>query len=152
VLSRSFGELALESTHVEAREQLSLFGVHSWLNSRGRFNELRDAFTELRNTTLEERRILLAEALDIASHRLDSWITGVVDRRLKSLRAARPSGLTIGAYGWVEEIEIEPTGHRTPNGGFVHAPNIAHAATAAVLRSGYLSHNADLSRRRRVRH
>jgi hypothetical protein len=142
-VSRSFGELALESTNAQAREQLSLFGVHSWLNSRGRFNELRDALSELHNTSLDERRILFAEALDLASHRLDAWITAVVDRRLKTMRAARPSGLTIGAYGWVEEIE--PARDRTPDGGFVHAPNIAHAATAAVLRSGYLSHNADLS-------
>jgi hypothetical protein len=142
-VGRSFGELALESTHVESRAELSLYGVHSWLNSRGRLNELRDALIELRNTTLDDRRILFAESLDTASHRLDAWITGVVGRRLTSLRAARPSGLTIGAYGWVEDIE--PAGDRAPDGGFVHAPNMAHAATAAVLRSGYLSHNADLS-------
>ena len=87
--------------------------------------------------------MLFAEALDIASHRLDAWITGVVDRRLRAIRSARPAGLTIGAYGWVEEIE--PAGDAAPDGGFVHAPSIAHAATAGVLRSGYLSHNADAS-------
>ena len=137
---RSFSELALESTHAEARSQLSLFGVHSWLNSRGRFNELRDALTELRVTGLGERGILFAEALDLASHRLDAWITGVVERRRQKLRDSRPAGLTIGAYGWVDDIE---PGDRTPDGGFIHAPNIAHAATAGVLRSGYLSHNPD---------
>jgi hypothetical protein len=67
----------------------------------------------------------------------------VVDRRRRALREARPAGLTIGAYGWVEEIE--PAGDEASDGGFVHAPSIAHAATAGVLRSGYLSHNADAS-------
>jgi hypothetical protein len=138
---RSFGELALESTHAEARAELSLFGVHAWLSSRGRLNELRDALAELRDTALDERRILFAESLDIACHRLDAWIIGIVERRRQALHDARPDGLTIGAYGWVEEIE--PAGDRAPDGGFVHAPSVTHAATAGVLRSGYLSHNAD---------
>jgi hypothetical protein len=140
-MRRSFGELALDSTHAESRAELSLFGVHAWLNSRGRLNELRDALTELRNTSLDERRILFAESLDIASHRLDAWITGVVERRRQMLREARPTGLAIGAYGWVEDID--PAGDQTPDGGFIHAPSIAHAATAGVLRSGYLAHNPD---------
>jgi len=29
---------------------------------------------------------------------------------------------------------------RTPSAGYVHAPSLAHATTAAVLRSGYLTH------------
>jgi hypothetical protein len=138
---QSFAELALQSTSESARAELSLFGVHSWLNSRGRFNELQSALEELKSTTLDERRILFAETLDIASHRLDAWLTAIVERRRRTLRDAHPAGLTIGAYGWVEEIV--PTGDRQLDGGFVHAPSLTQAATAGVLRSAYLSHNAD---------
>ena len=140
-VSRSFGELALQSTTASAREELSLFGTYAWLNSHARLNELRDALAELKKTDLDERRILLAETLDLASHRLDAWLTAVVERRRRKLRAARPAGLTIGAYGWVEEIE--PSENEQPTGGFVHAPSLTHAATAGILRSAYLSHNAD---------
>jgi hypothetical protein len=139
--ARSFGELALQSTSGEARAQLSLFATHAWLNSRGRLNELRVALGALKATALEERRILIAEALDLASHRLDAWLTGVVERRRRKLRETQPAGCMVGAYGWVEEIE--PTGDRATDGGFVHAPSLTHAATAGVLRSAYLSHNAD---------
>lgn len=139
--ARSFSQLALESTHEQARAELSLFGMHAWFASRGRFNELRDALRTLRATDLEQRRLLLAETLDTASHRLDAWLTAVVDRRLRALRAVRPRGLTIGAYGWVEDVE--PMDARRDDGGFVHAPSVTHAATAAILRSGYLSHNPD---------
>jgi hypothetical protein len=139
--SRSFGEMALQSTNADARAELSLFGTHSWLNAHARLNELRDALTELKATDLEERRILVAETLDLASHRLDAWLTAIVERRRRQLRAARPAGLTIAGYGWLQEIE--PTGHRQLAGGFVHAPSLTHAATAGILRSAYLSHNGE---------
>ena len=139
--ARSFAELALESTNVSARAELGLYGVHAWLQSQGRLNELREALAELRNTALDERRMLVAETLDIASHRLDAWITGLVERRRRAQRAAKAEGLSIGAYGWVEDIT--PANGRDSTGGFVHAPSLTQAATAGVLRSAYLSHNAD---------
>ena len=142
---RSFGELALESTSESARAELGLYGVHAWLNSHARLNEIREALTELKTTSLDERRVLVAETLDIASHRLDAWITGLVERRRRAQRAAQPQGISIGAYGWVEDIEpmVGSDRGRTDNGGFVHAPSLPQAATAGILRSAYLSHNAD---------
>lgn len=75
-------------------------------------------------------------------------------------------GLYLGAYGWVEEVVPEgktltpvrldeeldavfntdpnapPLMHDPTNGGYIHAPSLNHAVTAAILRNGYLS-NAD---------
>ncbi len=95
----------------------------------------------------------LRETLDIFSHRLDAWITSLAARRLDSMRAAKPSGLVIGAYGWVEDLapRTDLTAVATPPAGFdsafssekqkyIHAPSLHHAATAAVLRAGYDSH------------
>jgi hypothetical protein len=62
-----------------------------------------------------------------------------VERRRRQRRAATPAGLTVGAYGWVEDVD--PTGDRRGDGGYVAAPSLAHAATAGILRSAYLSHN-----------
>jgi len=142
-LERSFGELALDSTTESARATLGLYGAHAWFLSQGRLNEIREAIIVLRDTALNERRILVAETLDTASHRLDAWITALVERRRRAQRVAQPAGLSIGAYGWVEDIE--PTGARDATGGFVHAPSLTQAATAGILRSAYLSHNADAS-------
>lgn len=72
------------------------------------------------------------------------------------------SGLFLGAYGWLENVKPEfktltpvdlPTGlaeifdpttdpplmRDSTNQGYIHAPSLNHAVTAAVLRNGYLS-------------
>lgn len=75
-------------------------------------------------------------------------------------------GLYVGAYGWVENLRPEgkaltpvmlepeldavfntdpaaPPLMRDPtNGGYIHAPSLNHAVTAAILRNGYLSNAA----------
>ena len=98
----------------------------------------------------------LAGTLDVASHRLDAWITAVAAHRLDAIRRSRRTGVHLGGYGWVENLR--PAGLRAPvtppvgipapvyepasGGGYVHAPSLSHAATAAVLRSGYLARSA----------
>jgi hypothetical protein len=61
------------------------------------------------------------------------------------------TGLYIGAYGWIENITLsapESGGqidgrdalHDHADGGFIHAPGIAHAVTAGILPSARLTH------------
>ena len=111
-----------------------------------------EALRELAATeSIDERRLLLAETLDCCSHRLDAWLTSAASRRLASLRAAGATGTNIGAYGWLENIALATPAaagqvdgldvlHDGTDGGFVHAPGLAHAAAAGVLRSGRLTH------------
>ncbi len=94
------------------------------------------------------------EALDACSHRPDAWITSLATRRLDELRNAVPSGIRLGCYGWIEEVRpgsswqpvTAPPGvsgavfQTAGNKGFLQGPSVTHAATAAILRSGYLSH------------
>jgi hypothetical protein len=77
---------------------------------------------------------LLTATLDAASHRFDAWITGVVTERLLALRRLRQT--RVGAFGWLTHLEPSESS-RTK--GHVLAPSLAHAATAAVLRAGYLA-------------
>jgi hypothetical protein len=106
---------------------------------------------------------VFAEHVDLCSHRLDAWIEGLFARRLLVSRQRTPdvARLHVGSFGWVEDLRPGPA--RTvvapdalppalrgeaigdvlddpANGGFVHAPSLAHAATASVLRNAYLSH------------
>jgi hypothetical protein len=96
---------------------------------------------------------ILRELLDITSHRFDAWVTSLFARRLGDMRAAKPTGIVLGAYGWVEDLapRTDLCPMPTPPAGFdkvftgngqkyIHAPSLQHAATAAVLRSGYDSH------------
>ncbi|TDD38645.1 hypothetical protein E1287_05015, partial [Actinomadura sp. KC06] len=112
-----------------------------------------EALDALTKVPLDDLGPLLMEVLDVFSHRLDAWITSLAAKRL----AAVPSGegVRIGGYGWVEDLRPsdEPTVTvDLPDGepvalslqdGYIHAPSLHHAATAAVLRSGFLAHQGD---------
>jgi hypothetical protein len=79
----------------------------------------------------------LSETLDLATHRLDGWLTAVATDRLRGLRARRPDGVHLGGFGLL--LDLRPAAGPAST-GMVHAPSVGHAATAAVLRSGFLSH------------
>ena len=105
------------------------------------------------------------EHLDAASHRLDAWLLALVHYQLSVLRYRKTSGgrdvrrgLYLGAVGWLENLERrtalattplpetlaavvgdEPAARDPTNGGYLLAPSLTHAKTAAVLRAGHLS-------------
>lgn len=86
----------------------------------------------------------MRETLDLASHRLDAWITSLATERLERLRenVSTATGLSIGGYGWVENLVPDAEDSASLNKEkfeFLHAPSLAHATTAALLRSGYLA-------------
>ena len=117
----------------------------------------RESLAQLESQSVAALQFLLAEILDIASYRADAWATSLATKRLKALRQNTPAGLRLGGYGWLEDLRPgeplrqvpPPAGDTGPlyasdrNKGFVQAPSLAQAATAAVLRSGYLSHKED---------
>jgi hypothetical protein len=119
----------------------------------GEATEVRAAMARLSRESDEVLARLVAGALDLATHRLDAWITGFTTGLLDETRRTKPTGVHIGAYGMVTELERD---QRPPSTGYLYAPSLTHAATATILRSGFLSHDddrlsIDLSSRR-VRH
>jgi hypothetical protein len=81
---------------------------------------------------------LVVEVLETLSHRVDSWVTSLAAARLAAMRTAQPTGLSTGAYGWLTDVR---PGDELPSDGYVVTPSLQHAATAAVLRSGYRAHS-----------
>jgi hypothetical protein len=120
-----------------------------------RTTDVRRALGELAPVPSARLDRLTRAALDTCSHRLDAWLTAVATQRLSEVRATRPVGCYVGGYGWVDnltpkpaplpattvptdelgELVVDPT-----NAGFVVAPSLAQAGTAALLLSGHLSH------------
>ena len=116
--------------------------------------ELRSALAHLQGLAPTALERLLKGTLDVASHRIDAWITSLATRRLSALRAQRPAGLRIGGYGWV--LNLKPSAKQTPvatpagesgevfamerDPGFIHAPSVMQAQTAALLRNSHLNH------------
>jgi hypothetical protein len=132
-------------------------------SSVDRIAEVQDAISALANLPTARLERLLAEHLDLCSYRLDAWITAIYSQRLAMLQQRREMpGLHLGMFGWIENLRpgtgdrVRVTADALPaslqdaagpfifedesNGGYIHAPSLAQAATAAVLRNGYLSH------------
>jgi hypothetical protein len=112
----------------------------------------RDALRLLAPLPTGELERLLTETLDVCSHRIDAWITSLATQRLEAMRLANPEGCHLGAFGFVEDLRplvADAVEERSldggtvylqrGSGGYVHAPSLTHAATASVLRSGYLN-------------
>ncbi|HJR50021.1 MAG TPA: hypothetical protein VJ794_02885, partial [Gemmatimonadales bacterium] len=148
--------------------------IPEWLAAGGRSSALADQLAALdlleqASTAALERAF--AEHVDLCSYRWDAWVLSLVNERLAAMRGARPLGIYLGAFAWLEGLAPEtasrptvelgddlakvfaPAGTPLPvrdpaNAGHVLAPSQNHAVTAAVLRSGYTDHadpaNADL--------
>ncbi len=155
-IKREFPEISTQQPPVP--QQLLSEAFRTLLLTRALSTAHDPAWDEL--TTLPEpiRQQLLAETMDVLTYRLDAWGTSLATRRLATLRQATPTGIRLGAYGWVEQVRraaplqpvptppadvTAPVSRSAQNKGFVHAPSLGHAAAAAVLRSGYLSQESN---------
>jgi hypothetical protein len=115
--------------------------------------DFRRALEVLAVTPVPDLERHLAATLDAASQRLDAWVTSLATRRLSEMRAAQPTGLAIGGYGWVEDLrpatpgetvavedEPGPVMAAPDDPGFIHAPSLNQASAAALLRNAHLAH------------
>ena len=122
-------------------------------NHADAFRTYRGAHDDLAAIPSERRARLAGEVLDCASHRYDAWVTSLASKRLSQLRAARPTGLQIGAWGVVQGVRRrtlpavtgrddlpEGTVQDSANRGFVLAPSLQQADVAGVLRAAWLAH------------
>lgn len=110
----------------------------------------------------KERELLVSEFIDVFTHRLDAWITGVFEHIRAEKCNKRPK---IGAYGWAFDLKKTPRSEvntttknalkamnlipedapadlkiyqNNTKGGYIVAPSVQHAITAAVLRAAYM--------------
>jgi len=84
---------------------------------------------------------LFRETLDLCTHRLDAWITSIATKRLELMRTEKPTGIYVGAYGWLENLK--PREGNVSSDGYIHTPSRGQSAAAAVLHNAYLTHNGD---------
>lgn len=121
----------------------------------------KDNLRKLESLSVDRLEQLLTETLDLCSHRLDAWITSLATEKLFKIREKNPTGIYLGAYGWVENLK--PNNNKSfvgggdieqldlpddsivrnaiNSGGYIHAPSLNHAIAASVLRNGFLAHS-----------
>jgi hypothetical protein len=129
----------------------------------GELREILRALDLLKGAPTARLERVLSEHLDCCTYRLDAWKSGFAALRLDELRRLNRKegpGIYLGAYGWVEGLkpkqrqltparvppELSPLFEKpgqpplqvdSTNAGYIHAPSLDHAATAATLRNAY---------------
>jgi hypothetical protein len=131
-------------------ETLTSFATPPAVTALGDF---RGSLAHLQGLDSERLQYLMQGALDLSTHRLDAWITSFASKRLAGFSAMAGKGVYVGGYGWVENLlPAPPAAAVTPlpagepgplftypgDSGFIHAPSLAHAAAAALLRNAHL--------------
>lgn len=121
---------------------------------------MKDAMAQIATLSTAALDKNLCDFIDLCSYRLDAWQTGLFTRRALESRNATPSGVYIGAYGWVENLQpetripvaidtisekIKPVNNIPPfklkeNAGFTHVPSLNHATAMGLLLAGYKNH------------
>jgi hypothetical protein len=130
-----------------------------WAAADSPYASYRASLEVLRDLPTAELQRVFAETLDVASHRIDAWVTAMAADRLRELRRLR-AGNHLAAFGWVEDlrpaesdryaattVDGAPAYVQRDGGGHVHAPSPAHAAAAAVLRNAHLTRSGEDGRR-----
>ena len=127
-----------------------------------RLAEVQEAITALAPLPTARLERLFTEHLDLCSYRLDAWITAIYAQRLSLVVTAQQQrAFHLGALAGSKICGRPPIGWPCPpirfrkcfatrqaarifrdftNGGYLHAPSLAQAASAAVLRNGNISH------------
>ena len=109
----------------------------SLLAAGPQLRELASALESLSALGADEVALLLRQSLGLAAWRLDAWASALAARRLQEVRIDRATGVQAAAFGFVERVRPSWSAASVRREGFVHTPSLAHATTAAVLRSGW---------------
>ncbi len=136
-VSVSLAEVALSAPPTAQAQTLAASALAGWVFAMGYRSEVRAAMQALAGSDVAARALAVAEALDCSSHRLDAWATAIVAQRRARQAARGGRGLTIGAYGVVENLRPQAGPSQD---GWIYAPSTRHATAAGMLRSSQLSH------------
>ena len=82
----------------------------------------------------------IGRAVEALTSRVDAWVTSLASARLRTVQEAAV-GVRLGAYGWVVDVRPTPPELRKAEAGWVLTPSLQHAATTAVLHSGWSAHS-----------
>lgn len=99
------------------------------------FDKFWSGVADLNTLPGEDLDLLLRETLDLTSHRMDAWLSGLANKRFTENGAA--AGIHIAGFGWVENLHKR---YEPRSDGRLLAPSLDHANSAAILRAGYHAH------------
>jgi len=88
----------------------------------------------------DKLELLLTEFMDLFSHRVDAYASGIAYDRLVNDYLKENKKPQIGLYGWLEKPGQFPETEEA-NAEYIQTPSLAQANTAAILRNASLNSN-----------
>ncbi len=82
-------------------------------------------------------RNYVIEFFDIFNYRLDAWLMGILNNKLRMKMARGSHRLALGCFGWLFNLREEDDYKIGCTDEYIIAPSINHAVTGAILRSSY---------------
>lgn len=89
--------------------------------------------------TEEEVRTMILEFFDLFSYRLDAWMMGLLNHKLRNRIRRGSHKVALGTFGWVFNLRQkrnDPADSKERD-EYILAPSVNHAVTAAVMRSAH---------------
>lgn len=102
------------------------------------YKSLLSSLSSLSKASLERAFV---EHIDTCSYRIDSWINGLYSYQLRKQREngnTWSKGIYLGSYGYLESIKKSPD---RQSKGYILAPSLTHASTAALLKNAQISYS-----------
>jgi hypothetical protein len=121
----------------KAATELDL-SVHHLLPQTRDLGAVKVSLDYLSDRTVGELNIAFRTTLDAFAYRLDAWISARANHRLEQMRETAAAGIYVGGVAWVEHLKAD---QRPDSDGHLLAPSLGQAATAAILRSGFLANH-----------
>ena len=96
-------------------------------------------------------RNYVIEFFDLFNYRLDAWLMGLVNNKIRMRMNQGKHNLALGCFGWLFNLkEVDDFKHGCTN-EYIIAPSVNQAITGAILRSSYVNslkngkaHNYDM--------
>jgi len=127
------------------------------------YNDLIHGLKILQDKSTAKLERAFTEHIDCCNYRLDAWMSGLINYQVLSQKSlSKEKGLYMGAYGWLEDVRPKnrvltnvslegelntifnnqptalPIKQDSTNAGYIHAPSLNQAATAAILKNAHL--------------
>ena len=94
----------------------------------------------------EKLRQYIVEFYDLFNYRIDAWLTGLLNHKLRNRIKKGKHSVALGCFGWIFNLKESDSKKAQQNNEYILAPSVNQAIAGAVLRSSY---NSSLKNKKR---
>lgn len=89
------------------------------------------------STNVDVLRKQIIEFFDLFNYRLDAWLMGLLNNKLRRRMEKGKHRIALGCFGWLFNLKEKDAFKYGCNDEYILAPSVNHAITGAIMRSSY---------------